>query len=103
MMYKMVGSDKLYLDCDFPIENVNVDRIRNVFKLIEINVSEVDELKGAKRKMNFEKVKSYYKKPVVPPRFDNNNQNRWSDGYQGVRIIQERMFKTRNLWRRKCL
>ena len=39
-MYKMSGSDKLYSDFDFPIENVNVDKIKNVFKLIEINVSE---------------------------------------------------------------
>ena len=97
VMYKMLGSDKLYSDSEFPLENVNVDKLTNVFKLTEINLSEVKSLNQTKRKMNFEKVKSYYKKPVVPPRFDNNNQNRWSDGYQGVRIIQERMFKAKDL------
>ncbi|KAJ0866669.1 hypothetical protein HanRHA438_Chr12g0554411 [Helianthus annuus] len=73
VMYKMLGSDKLYSDTDFPQENVNVAKLTNAFKLIEIDLSEVKSLNQTKRQMNFEKDKAYYKKPVVPPRFYNNN------------------------------
>ncbi|XP_022019397.1 uncharacterized protein LOC110919440 [Helianthus annuus] len=42
VLYKMSGSDKLYSDIDFPLENVNVDKLKKVFKLVEIDVSEVE-------------------------------------------------------------
>ncbi|MFS7961939.1 hypothetical protein Hanom_Chr08g00720831 [Helianthus anomalus] len=69
--YKMNGSDRLYSDTEFPIENVNVDKLKKVFKLFEIDVSEVKGLTSSKKFLNFERDKSYYKKPVVPPRFNN--------------------------------
>ncbi|MFS7915095.1 hypothetical protein Hanom_Chr02g00161311 [Helianthus anomalus] len=72
-MYKMSGSDKLYSDIEFPLENVNVDKLNKNFKFVEFDVSEIESLKSSKRMMNFEKDKVYYKKPVVPPRFNNNN------------------------------
>ncbi|MFS7920143.1 hypothetical protein Hanom_Chr03g00220961 [Helianthus anomalus] len=59
-MYKMVGSDKLYSDHDFLIENVNLGKLRKVFMLIEIDVSELEGLKHSKRELNFQKDKSYY-------------------------------------------
>ncbi|XP_035843327.1 uncharacterized protein LOC118490144 [Helianthus annuus] len=90
LMYKMSGSDKLYSDFEFPLENVNVNKLKNVFKLVEIDLSEVDGLKQTKRQTNFEKDKAYYKKPVIPPRFSNNNQNKWSGGYQGGKNYQKR-------------
>ncbi|KAJ0453375.1 putative RNA-directed DNA polymerase [Helianthus annuus] len=100
-MYKMKGSDKLYSDHDFPIENVNVGKLRNVFKLIEIDVSEIEGLKQTKRQMNFEKDKAYYKKPVVPPRFYNNNKNKWSGGYQGGKKFQRKNFQNKKFVEKK--
>ncbi|MFS8002803.1 hypothetical protein Hanom_Chr13g01206391 [Helianthus anomalus] len=49
VMYKMNGSDKLYSDKEFPIENVNVDKLKKVFKLVEFDVSEVNGLSSTKR------------------------------------------------------
>ncbi|XP_022014722.1 uncharacterized protein LOC110914224 [Helianthus annuus] len=81
VMYKMNGSDKLYSDTKFPIENVNVDKLKKVFKLVEIDVSEIEGLTSSKRFLNFQRDKSYYKKPSVPPRFHKNNQNRGFGGH----------------------
>ncbi|MFS7967581.1 hypothetical protein Hanom_Chr09g00787401 [Helianthus anomalus] len=44
VMYPMCGSDKLYSDKKFPIQNVNMDKIEKVFKLVEVDVSEVENL-----------------------------------------------------------
>ncbi|MFS8003146.1 hypothetical protein Hanom_Chr13g01210481 [Helianthus anomalus] len=60
VMYKMNGSDKLYSDNEFPIENVNVHNLKKVFKLVEIDVSEVEGLTSSKRFLNFQRDKSYY-------------------------------------------
>ncbi|KAJ0467956.1 putative transcription factor interactor and regulator CCHC(Zn) family [Helianthus annuus] len=96
VMYKMSGSDKLYSDSEFPIDNVNVKKLSNVFKLVEVELSEVNSLSQTKRRMNFEKDKSYYKKPVDPPRFYNNkNRNNWSGGYQGGKSYQKRSVKNK--------
>ncbi|MFS7937083.1 hypothetical protein Hanom_Chr05g00423351 [Helianthus anomalus] len=48
VLYKMCGSDKLYLDTEFPIENVNVDKLKKVSKLVEIYVSDIEGLKSSK-------------------------------------------------------
>ncbi|MFS7936579.1 hypothetical protein Hanom_Chr05g00417221 [Helianthus anomalus] len=61
-MYEMSGSDKLYLDTEFSIENMNVDKLKKVFKLVEIDVFEVKGLTSSKRFLNFQRDKSYYKK-----------------------------------------
>ncbi|KAJ0581525.1 hypothetical protein HanHA300_Chr04g0142031 [Helianthus annuus] len=81
VMYKMLGSDKLFSDSEFPIENVNLSKLTNVFKLVEVDLSEVNNLSQTKSKMSFEKEKDYNKKSVNPPRFYNNNRNNWSGGY----------------------
>ncbi|KAJ0751832.1 hypothetical protein HanPI659440_Chr09g0317381 [Helianthus annuus] len=101
VMYKMSGSDKLFSDSEFPIENVNVNKLRNVFNLVEVELSEVNSLSQTKRKMNFEKDKAYYKKPVVPPRFFNNNRNNWSGGYQGGKSYQKRNVQNKNFAEKK--
>ncbi|MFS7919262.1 hypothetical protein Hanom_Chr03g00210671 [Helianthus anomalus] len=100
-MYKMSGSDKLYSDLEFSLENVNVDKLKNVFKLVEIDVSEVEGLKSSKRASNFDKDKSYYEKLVVPPRFNNGNQNRWSGSYQGGKNDQRRNFQNKKFVEKK--
>ncbi|MFS7964306.1 hypothetical protein Hanom_Chr08g00748681 [Helianthus anomalus] len=84
VMYKMNGSDKLYPDKEFLIEYVNVDKLNKVFKLVETDISEVEGLSSSKRFLNFQRDKSYYNKPSVPPGFHNNNQNRGFGGHQGV-------------------
>ncbi|KAF5804170.1 putative transcription factor interactor and regulator CCHC(Zn) family [Helianthus annuus] len=90
VMYKMLGSDKLFSDTEFLIENVNVNKLKNVYKLIEVEMTEVKSLNQTKRQMNFEKDKSYCKKPVIPPGFANNNRNNWSGGYQGGKSYQKK-------------
>ncbi|XP_035843408.1 PH domain-containing protein DDB_G0287875-like [Helianthus annuus] len=50
VMYKMSGSDKLYSDIEFPLKNVNVDKLKNVFKLVEIDVSEIEGKKYVPKK-----------------------------------------------------
>ncbi|MFS7962429.1 hypothetical protein Hanom_Chr08g00726531 [Helianthus anomalus] len=37
VMYKMSSSDKLYLDLEFPLENVSVIKLNKVFKLAEVD------------------------------------------------------------------
>ncbi|KAJ0548603.1 putative transcription factor interactor and regulator CCHC(Zn) family [Helianthus annuus] len=51
--------------------------------------------------MNFEKDKAYYKKPVVPPRFYNNNRNNWSGGYQGGKSYQKRNVQNKKFVEKK--
>ncbi|KAJ0935828.1 hypothetical protein HanRHA438_Chr03g0123951 [Helianthus annuus] len=101
VMYKMLGSDKLFSDSEFPLENVNVNKLTNVFKLIEVDLSEVNSLNQTKRQMNFEKDKAYYKKPVVPPRFYNNNRNKWSGGYQGGKSYQKKNVQNKRFVEKK--
>ncbi|KAJ0458544.1 putative transcription factor interactor and regulator CCHC(Zn) family [Helianthus annuus] len=101
VMYKMLGLDKLFLDSEFPIENVNVAKLTNVFKLIEVYLSEVNNLNQTKRQMNFEKDKAYYKKPVIPPRFYNNNRNKWSGGDQGGKSYQKRNVQNKRFVEKK--
>ncbi|XP_021979395.1 kinesin-1 heavy chain-like [Helianthus annuus] len=96
VMYKMNGPDKLYSDTEFLIENVNVDKLKKVFKLVEVK-----ELTSSKRFLNLERDKSYYKKPVVPPRFNRNNQNRWSGGYQGGKNYPKRNFQQQKFVEKK--
>ncbi|MFS7899280.1 hypothetical protein Hanom_Chr00s050994g01779911 [Helianthus anomalus] len=92
-MYKMNGSDKLYSDEEFLIENVNVDKLEKVFKLVEIDVSEVNGFSSSKIFLNFQNDKSYYNKPNVPPRFQNNNQNRGFTGQRDGKNYQRRKFQ----------
>ncbi|KAM0043515.1 hypothetical protein Hdeb2414_s0010g00342201 [Helianthus debilis subsp. tardiflorus] len=98
VMYKMAGSDKLYSDCDFPIENVIVGKLRKVFKLIEIDISELEGLKHSKRELNFEKDKSYYKNLLYLRIFITTIK---TDGRVVIRVV--RIFKARNLLRKRCL
>ncbi|MFS7962404.1 hypothetical protein Hanom_Chr08g00726251 [Helianthus anomalus] len=90
VMYKMMGSDKLFSDSEFPIENVNMNKLTNVFKLVEVELSAVNNLCQKKGKIKFEKEKVYNKKSANPPRFYNNNRNNWSGGYQGGKPYQKR-------------
>ncbi|MFS7978192.1 hypothetical protein Hanom_Chr10g00912681 [Helianthus anomalus] len=96
-MYKMNGSDKLYSDKEFLIENVNVDKLKKVFKLVKIDVSKVNGLSSSKRFLNFQRDKSYYNKPSVPPRFHNNNQNRGFGGHQDGKNYPRKIFQKSKL------
>ncbi|XP_035834086.1 uncharacterized protein LOC118482627 [Helianthus annuus] len=39
--YTMVGSDKLYSNTEFPLQNVKFENVQKVFKLIELSVNEL--------------------------------------------------------------
>ncbi|XP_021984602.1 uncharacterized protein LOC110880296 [Helianthus annuus] len=93
VMYQVYGSDKLYPDEEFLIENVNVNKLEKVFKLVGIDVSEVDRLSSYKRFLNFQKDKYYYNKPKNPPRFQNNNQNRGYNGQWAGKQQKKRNFQ----------
>ncbi|MFS7945405.1 hypothetical protein Hanom_Chr06g00523911 [Helianthus anomalus] len=93
VMYKLNGSDKLYSDTEFLIENVNVDKLKKVFKLVEIDISKIEGLTTSKRFLNFQGDKSYYNKLVVPPRFHKNNQNRGFGGQQGGKNYKKKNFQ----------
>ncbi|MFS7995517.1 hypothetical protein Hanom_Chr12g01118811 [Helianthus anomalus] len=53
----MVGSDKLYSYIEVPIQNVIVEKIDKVFKLVEIEKSEIETFAGKMSK------KIFYNKP----------------------------------------
>ncbi|KAJ0912571.1 hypothetical protein HanRHA438_Chr06g0275821 [Helianthus annuus] len=52
----MIGSDKLFSDNEFPIQNVISDKINKVFKLVEIQKSEISKFAGKGKK-------TFYNKP----------------------------------------
>ncbi|KAF5775109.1 putative transcription factor interactor and regulator CCHC(Zn) family [Helianthus annuus] len=94
VMYKMSGSDKLFSDSEFPLENVNLNKLTNVFKLVEVELSAVKNLSQKKEGIN-------NKKTGYP--LHSYNKNNWSGGYQGVKHIREDMFQTQSLLKRKHL
>ncbi|XP_021985844.1 uncharacterized protein LOC110882051 [Helianthus annuus] len=60
VMYKMSGSDKLYSDSEFPLENVNVDKLKKVFKLeLPRSISRWIMDSGASRHMTGRKALLY--------------------------------------------
>ena len=56
LVYTMIGSDKLFLDVVFPIQNVISEKIDKVFKMIEIEKSEIPKFAGKGHK-------TFYNKP----------------------------------------
>ncbi|KAJ0463051.1 hypothetical protein HanHA300_Chr14g0510861 [Helianthus annuus] len=54
LMYQMVGSDKLFSDIEFPIQNVIVEKFKRVFKLVEIEISDVENLAAEARNLKEE-------------------------------------------------
>ncbi|KAJ0809384.1 putative transcription factor interactor and regulator CCHC(Zn) family [Helianthus annuus] len=58
LVYTMIGSDKLFLDVVFPIQNVISERIDQVFKMVEIEKSEISKFAGKGHK-------TFYNKPGV--------------------------------------
>ncbi|KAJ0939837.1 putative transcription factor interactor and regulator CCHC(Zn) family [Helianthus annuus] len=56
LVYTMIGSDKLFLDVVFPIQNVISEKIDKVFKMVEIEKSEIPKFAGKCHK-------TFYNKP----------------------------------------
>ncbi|XP_022032415.1 uncharacterized protein PFB0765w-like [Helianthus annuus] len=42
VVYTMTGTDKLYSDFEYPIQNAKLENVEKVFKLVEIDISEVN-------------------------------------------------------------
>ncbi|KAJ0955610.1 putative transcription factor interactor and regulator CCHC(Zn) family [Helianthus annuus] len=57
LVYTMIGSDKLFLDVVFPIQNVISEKIDKVFKMVEIEKSEIPKFAQKCHK-------TFYNKPV---------------------------------------
>ncbi|MFS7905945.1 hypothetical protein Hanom_Chr01g00053651 [Helianthus anomalus] len=57
LMYQMVGSDKLFSDIEFSVQNVIVEKFEKVFKLVKIELSEVEN--HATNVRNWRKGKSF--------------------------------------------
>ncbi|MFS7930736.1 hypothetical protein Hanom_Chr04g00347791 [Helianthus anomalus] len=60
LAYQMIGPDKFCSDVEFPIQNVIVEKIKKVFKLVEIEKSEIEKLVGKVGKLKGKK--SFYNK-----------------------------------------
>ena len=58
LVYTMIGSDKLFLDVVFPIQNVISEKVDQVFKMFEIEKSEISKFAGKGHK-------TFYNKPGV--------------------------------------
>ncbi|MFS7935214.1 hypothetical protein Hanom_Chr05g00400821 [Helianthus anomalus] len=79
-MYHMC-SDKLFSDEEFPIKNM--DKIEKVYKLVEVDVSEVESLSNTKRFLNFKKDKAYcnkLRKSHFQKKKKNQNNGRYGQG-----------------------
>ncbi|MFS7962261.1 hypothetical protein Hanom_Chr08g00724571 [Helianthus anomalus] len=61
LAYQMIGSNKLFSDIEFPIQNVIVEKIEKVFKLVESEKSEINKLAGKAK--NLKGKKFFYSKP----------------------------------------
>ncbi|KAJ0826973.1 putative transcription factor interactor and regulator CCHC(Zn) family [Helianthus annuus] len=55
LVYTMIGSDKLFLDVVFPIQNVISEKIDKVFKMVEIEKSEMSKFAGKGFKGSYNK------------------------------------------------
>ncbi|KAF5802790.1 putative transcription factor interactor and regulator CCHC(Zn) family [Helianthus annuus] len=55
LVYTMIGSDKLFLDVVFSIQNVISKKIDKVFKMVEIEKSEISKFVGKNRKGSYNK------------------------------------------------
>ncbi|MFS7907079.1 putative transcription factor interactor and regulator CCHC(Zn) family [Helianthus anomalus] len=55
LVYTMIGSDKLFLDVVFPIQNVISEKIDKVFKMVEIENSEMSKFAGKGYKGSYNK------------------------------------------------
>ncbi|KAJ0441840.1 putative transcription factor interactor and regulator CCHC(Zn) family [Helianthus annuus] len=55
LVYTMIGSDKLFLDVVFPIQNVISEKVDKVFKMVEIEKSEISKFVGKSRKVSYNK------------------------------------------------
>ncbi|XP_021985049.1 uncharacterized protein LOC110880937 [Helianthus annuus] len=42
VVYTMSGTDKLYSDFEYPLQNTRIENVEKVFKLVEIDISEVN-------------------------------------------------------------
>ncbi|MFS7904788.1 hypothetical protein Hanom_Chr01g00040141 [Helianthus anomalus] len=91
-MYQVCGLDKLYSEEEFPIQNINVDNLQKVFKLVEVELSEVENFSNSKRFLNFQKDKAYSNKPTNS-HYHNKNQNNGSYGQCGGKQNQKRNFQ----------
>ncbi|MFS7961594.1 hypothetical protein Hanom_Chr08g00716941 [Helianthus anomalus] len=64
LAYTMIGPDKLFSDVEFQIENVISEKIDKLFKLVEIEKTEISKYAGKNNNFFFIKKPSYKKKNI---------------------------------------
>ncbi|KAJ0600493.1 hypothetical protein HanIR_Chr03g0117201 [Helianthus annuus] len=106
--YTLKGSDKLYSDESFPIRSVRIEMIQKVFKITEINISEIKDfnLNGKSKqytsrdqqrinkKMGYNCGYSFKKKP-------NHNRNHKKKGLGFIppkNYKNEKIYKSKNMF-----
>ncbi|KAJ0836751.1 putative transcription factor interactor and regulator CCHC(Zn) family [Helianthus annuus] len=102
LVYTMIGSDKLFLDVVFPIQNVISEKIDKVFKMVEIEKSEMLKFAGKGFKGSYNKPGSKkknmksglgYKKKHNQNRTERSNFQTKMNFVQGKSFTEEEKLK----------
>ncbi|KAJ0805365.1 putative transcription factor interactor and regulator CCHC(Zn) family [Helianthus annuus] len=105
--YTLKGSDKLYSDESFPIRSVRLEMIQKVFKITEINISEIKDLnfngkpkqytsrdqQRINKKMGYNCGYSFQKKP-------NHNRNYKK---KGLGFVPQKNYKNEKVYKPKTM
>ncbi|KAF5809845.1 putative transcription factor interactor and regulator CCHC(Zn) family [Helianthus annuus] len=104
LVYTMIGSDKLFLDVVFPIQNVISEKVDKVFKMVEIEKSEISKFvgkihKGLYNKPGFKKKNMKaglgYKKKQNRSKNETPNYQAKMSFVQGNSLAEEKELKMR--------
>ncbi|KAF5790764.1 putative transcription factor interactor and regulator CCHC(Zn) family [Helianthus annuus] len=102
LVYTMIGSDKLFLDVVFPIQNVILEKIDKVFKMVEIQKSEMSKFAGKGYRGSYNKSGSKkknmkaglgYKKEQNRNRSNRQNFQTKTNFVQGKSFTEEEKLK----------
>ncbi|KAJ0446513.1 putative transcription factor interactor and regulator CCHC(Zn) family [Helianthus annuus] len=95
LVYTMIGSDKLFLDVVFPIQNVISEKIDKVFKMVEIEKSEMSKFAGKGFKGSYNKPgfkKKNMKSGLGYRKKHNRNRTERSNFQTKMNFVQGKSF-----------
>ncbi|KAJ0652898.1 putative transcription factor interactor and regulator CCHC(Zn) family [Helianthus annuus] len=96
LVYTMIGSDKLFLDVVFPIQNVISEKVDKVFRMVEIEKSEIPKFAGKGHKSFYNKPgskKKNMKTGLGYKRKQNWNQSKQQNLQQKMNFVQGKNLK----------
>ncbi|MFS7981055.1 hypothetical protein Hanom_Chr10g00946461 [Helianthus anomalus] len=100
VMYKTFGLDKFFSNIEFPIQKVILEKLEKMYKLVEIEVSKIENLATTARNLNSKREKSFYTKSRNSHYQKKNFKNeRAGLGYKNNKN-QNKRFQKSNLRRR---